>query len=85
MSDALIGLFGSIFSAIVTIIVVLIQGSNTKDSLMNEIKNNQAVMNTDMNNLKAEMKELKDDVKKHNSYGLQIENLRTRVEALEKK
>lgn len=75
----------SVITGIATIVVVLINGSNTRNALMNELKQNQVVTDTKLGSLQEEVKELKEDVKKHNSYGLQIQELKTKIDILEKR
>lgn len=80
MSEALIS---TVITCIVTLVGIFASSSATRNAIANELKTNQAVINSEFNNIKEEVKELKEDVKKHNNYGLQIKEIETRVKILE--
>ena len=72
MSETLIG---TVISCIVTLIGIFVSNSSTRNAIANDLKTNQAVMNSEFDNIKREVNELKYDVKKHNKYGLQIKGI----------
>ena len=76
-------LLSTIITCAVTLIGIFISSSSTRNAIANELKTNQAVMNSEFENVKREVNELKEDVKKHNNYGLQIERLKTQIEIIE--
>ena len=80
MSEALLS---TIITCAVTLIGIFISSSSTRNAIANELKTNQAVMNSEFENVKREVNELKEDVKKHNNSGLQIERLKTQIEIIE--
>lgn len=80
MSETLIS---TVITCIVTLVGIFASSSTTRNAIANELKTNQAVINSEFNNIKEEVKELKEDVKKHNNYGLQIKEIETRVKILE--
>ena len=82
MSETLIG---TIISCIVTLIGIFVSNSSTRNAIANDLKTNQAVMNNEFDNIKREVNELKDDVKKHNNYGLQIKGIETRLGIMEER
>ena len=82
MSEALLS---TIITCAVTLIGIFISSSSTRNAIANELKTNQAVMNSEFDNIKREVNELKDDVKKHNNYGLQIKGIETRLGIMEER
>lgn len=82
MSETLIG---TVISCIVTLIGIFVSNSSTRNAIANDLKTNQAVMNSEFDNIKREVNELKEDVKKHNSYGLQIKGIETRLGIMEER
>ena len=82
MSETLIG---TIISCIVTLIGIFVSNSSTRNAIANDLKTNQAVMNSEFDNIKREVNELKDDAKKHNNYSLQIKGIETRLGIMEER
>ena len=82
MSETLIG---TIISCIVTLIGIFVSNNSTRNAIANDLKTNQAVMNSEFDNIKREVNELKDDVKKHNNYVLQIKGIETRLGIMEER
>ncbi len=65
MSDAVLV---AIITSVVSLIGIFVQGKATRDKLTNKLDTNQHIMNNEMNHMKCEMAELKEDVKAHNNY-----------------
>ena len=82
MSEALLS---TIITCAVTLIGIFVSSSSTRNAIANELKTNQAVMNSEFENVKREVNELKEDVKKHNNYGLQIKGIETRLGIMEER
>lgn len=76
-------ILGTLITCGVTLIGIFVSSSSTRNAIANELKTNQAVMNNEFENVKREVNELKDDVKKHNNYGLQIKEIETRLKYVE--
>lgn len=70
--------FGTILSVVITGLVSVFT------TLITASKNN-ALQDERIRNIQTSLTSLNDRVEKHNNYGLQLENLKTRVEALERK
>ena len=78
-------LLSTIITCAVTLIGIFVSSSSTRNAIANELKTNQAVMNSEFENVKREVNELKEDVKKHNNYGLQIKGIETRLGIMEER
>ena len=76
-------LLGTLITCAVTLVGIFVSSNSTRNAIANELKTNQAVMNSEFENVKREVNELKEDVKKHNNYGLQLERLKTQIEIIE--
>lgn len=76
-------LLGTLITCAVTLVGIFVSSNSTRNAIANELKTNQAVMNNEFENVKREVNELKDDVKKHNNYGLQIKEIETRLKYVE--
>lgn len=90
------GLIVGIISAIVSLIGIFMSSKNTRDRLTQTLEINQQIMNTELIRVKEDLKDLKDNMRSHNSYAkLFNENIpvikekiavsNRRIEALEKK
>lgn len=73
---ALIASFGGIIANIITNI-------SNRNKITAEIKTSQAITQTELGSLKEDFKDLRSKVDQHNSFGLQITELRTRLQILE--
>lgn len=78
-------LLGTLITCAVTLVGIFVSSNSTRNAIANELKTNQAVMNNEFENVKREVNELKEDVKKHNNYGLQIERLKAQIESVERR
>ena len=78
-------LLGTLITCAVTLVGIFVSSNSTRNAIANELKTNQAVMNNEFDNIKREVNELKDDVKKHNNYGLQIKGIETRLGIMEER
>ena len=78
-------LLGTLITCAVTLVGIFVSSNSTRNAIANELKTNQAVMNSEFDNIKREVNELKDDVKKHNNYGLQIKGIETRLGIMEER
>ena len=65
VSDAIIV---ALISAVVTILSIFISAKATQDKTEHKLDTNQQVMTNEMNHIKSEMAEMKDDIKAHNQY-----------------
>ena len=65
MSDAIIV---AIISAAVTIFSIFISAKATQDKTEHKLDTNQQVMTNEMNHIKSEMAEMKEDIRSHNQY-----------------
>ena len=72
-------------SIIVAVITGLFTMVGSVIAVITTSNKNNAVQNEQIEQLRAEFRELKTDVKSHNNHGLQIAKLETRVEILERK
>lgn len=76
METAVISLIGSVIVALIGLIGVVITNKSSNKSIENKIITNQAVTDTKLENLTAE-------VRKHNEFASKIPVLENRVEVLE--
>lgn len=76
MSPAIISLIGSIIVALIGFLGVVLTNSASNKSIENKIITNQAVTDTKLENLTAE-------VRKHNEFASKIPVLENRVDVLE--
>jgi peptidoglycan hydrolase CwlO-like protein len=92
MSEVLIV---GIISAIVTLVGIFVSSKATRDSVMHKMDTNQQVMNAELNHVKENQDEMKEDLKAHNKYAQlfhesipvlqeQIKESNRRIESLEK-
>lgn len=76
METAIISLIGSVIVALIGLIGVVVTNRSSNKSIENKIITNQAVTDTKLENLTAE-------VRKHNEFASKIPVLENRVEVLE--
>lgn len=76
-------LLGTLITCAVTLIGIFASNASTKNAITNDLKTNQSVMNKEFEYIKEEVNELKDDVKKHNNFGLKIQEIEVRLKNVE--
>lgn len=76
-------LLGTLITCAVTLIGIFASNASTKNAITNDLKTNQSVMNKEFEYIKEEVNELKDDVKKHNNFGLKIQEIEVRLKSVE--
>ena len=60
--------WGYVITAIVTLVGIFISAKTTRDQVSHKLDTNQQLMNGEIQHIKSEMGEMKQDIKEHNNY-----------------